>query len=163
MAAPYLVRIFSDLWVVPQHIVKDRLADGSWTLDPKTAVSAGPYKMESWERGKQLNLVANDKYTGPFPPMFDKIIVYFMDPSIRFTAYKNNELDIIGHLMLDDLTPAGMAEVNADPALKSALLAAYRAQPYAPPSAADSAAAIGPDAISALLHQGVLVRLSTST
>ncbi len=119
---PFLTKIFSALWIVPEHVVKDRLADGSWTLDPQTAVSAGPYKMESWERGKQLNLVANDKYTGPFPPMFDKIIVSFMDPSIRFTAYKNNELDIIGHLMLDDLTPAGMAEVMADPELKKQLI-----------------------------------------
>ena len=119
---PYLIKIFTDLWVVPQHIVKDRLADGAWALDPKTAVSAGPYKIESYERGKQVVMVANDKYTGPFPPMFDVIIDHFIDPQVRFTAYKNGELDIIGHLFDADLTPAAMAEVMADPALKEQLI-----------------------------------------
>jgi selenocysteine-specific elongation factor len=50
-------------------------------------------------------------------------------------------------------TPERQARVDA-------LLAAYRNQPYTPPSAADSAAMTGSDVISALLHQGVLVRLS---
>ncbi len=41
-----------------------------------------------------------------------------------------------------------------------ALLAAFRRQPYTPPSMAESAAATNPDTISALLYLGVLVRLS---
>lgn len=41
-----------------------------------------------------------------------------------------------------------------------ALLADYRRQAYTPPSAAESTAMVGPDVISALLHQGVLVRLN---
>jgi selenocysteine-specific elongation factor len=41
-----------------------------------------------------------------------------------------------------------------------ALLAAYHKQPYTPPSAADSAAMTSPDIVSALVSQGIIVRLS---
>jgi selenocysteine-specific elongation factor len=48
----------------------------------------------------------------------------------------------------------------AQQARVDALLAAYRRQPYTPPSAAESAAMTSPDIISALLHQGTLARLN---
>ncbi len=69
--APFLIKQFAALWVVPKHIVKDPKADGSWALDPTKAVSAGPYKFDHWTKGKELVWVANDKYTGPFPPMME--------------------------------------------------------------------------------------------
>jgi selenocysteine-specific elongation factor len=40
------------------------------------------------------------------------------------------------------------------------LLAAFRREPFTPPSVAESTAMTGPDILSALLYQGVLVRLS---
>ena len=80
---PFLVKQFADLWVAPKHIVKDRLADGSWALDPATAVSAGPYKLDHWDKGKEIVWVANDKYTGPYRPMMDKIVISFMTPEVR--------------------------------------------------------------------------------
>jgi selenocysteine-specific elongation factor len=40
------------------------------------------------------------------------------------------------------------------------LLAAFRQEPFTPPSVAESTAMTGPDILSALLYQGVLVRLS---
>ncbi|MCB0048271.1 MAG: peptide ABC transporter substrate-binding protein, partial [Caldilinea sp.] len=40
---PYLIKIMADAWVVPQHIVKDRLDDGTWALNPDNYVSAGPF------------------------------------------------------------------------------------------------------------------------
>ena len=48
--APFLVKQFADLWLAPKHIVKDRLADGSWALDQATAISAGPNKIDQWEK-----------------------------------------------------------------------------------------------------------------
>jgi selenocysteine-specific elongation factor len=50
-------------------------------------------------------------------------------------------------------TPAQQAKVDA-------LLAAFRKQPYTPPSMADSVAQTDPETLSALMHQGTLVRLS---
>ncbi|MGC8781786.1 MAG: SelB C-terminal domain-containing protein, partial [Anaerolineae bacterium] len=50
-------------------------------------------------------------------------------------------------------TPEQQARVNA-------LLAAFRRQPYTPPSMAEAVALADPDLVSALMHQGVLVRLN---
>ena len=120
--APFLVKMFADLWLAPKHIVKDRMADGSWALDPATAVSAGPYKLDHWTKGKEIVWVANDKYTGPYPPMMDEIVITFMTPEVRYNAYKNDELDIIGYGYEVDLPPAALAEVMANPETKKQLL-----------------------------------------
>jgi oligopeptide transport system substrate-binding protein len=121
-ATPYLAKIFADLWVVPKHIVKDRLDDGSWAFKQENWISPGPYKMESYTKGKELVFVANDMYTGPFPPMIDKIIITFMEPEVRWPAYKNGELDAIGGGYENDLPPSAMAEIMADPELKKQLI-----------------------------------------
>jgi ABC-type transport system substrate-binding protein len=119
---PYLIKIFADVWVVPKHIVKDRLNDGSWAFDKKNWVFAGPYKVESYTKGKELVFVANDKYTGPFPPMMDKIIINFMEPPARWAAYKNGELDAIGGGYQQDLPPSAMAEIMTNAELKKQLI-----------------------------------------
>jgi peptide/nickel transport system substrate-binding protein/oligopeptide transport system substrate-binding protein len=121
--APYLIKIMADVWVVPKHIVKDRLDDGSWAFKEENWVSCGPYKIEAYEKGKHLVFVANDKYTGPFPPLLDKIIVNFMEPEVRWTAYQNGELDAIGGGYQADLPPSAMAEIMADPELQKQLIA----------------------------------------
>ena len=64
---PVLI-LMADAWVVPQHVVKDRLNDGSWAFDPNNQVFGGPFKLESYEKGKQMVFVPNEKYTGPFKP-----------------------------------------------------------------------------------------------
>lgn len=119
---PFLIKIMADVWVVPQHIVKDRLDDGTWALKQENWVFAGPYKLESYEKGKQLVFVANDKYSGPFPPLADKLIYSFIDPAVRFAAYKNGELDAIGGGYTDDMPPSAIAEVMANPELKTQLV-----------------------------------------
>lgn len=115
---PYLVKIFADLWIVSKDVVKDRLSDGSWAFDKANWVFSGPYVIESWNKGKDIVIVANDKYTGPFPPMMDKIIFTFMDPNIRFNAFKNKELDVIGNGYEVDLPPAAVIEVSGNEELK---------------------------------------------
>jgi ABC-type transport system substrate-binding protein len=121
--APYLIKIMADVWVVPKHIVKDRLDDGTWAFNEENWVSCGPYIMEAYEKGKQLVFVANDKYTGPFPPLNDKIVVSFMEPEVRWTTYKNGELDAIGGGYQADLPPSAMAEIMANPELQKQLIA----------------------------------------
>ena len=119
---PYLIKIMADAWVVPQHIVKDRLDDGTWALKPENYVSAGPFVLESYEKGTRLTFIANDKYTGPYPPMVDKVIVEFMDPQVRFAAFQNGELDAVGGGYTDDLPPSAMAQIMADPDLQAELI-----------------------------------------
>ena len=117
---PYLVKLFADLWVVPQHVVKDRdtMAPGPPTQRPP--VLAGPYKMEKWEKGKEIVLTANDKYTGPYPPHAEKIDVIIMDPNVRFNAYKNGELDVIGHLFDSRLDALGHGRDDSRPRVEEA-------------------------------------------
>lgn len=115
--APYLIKIMADVWLVPAHIVQDRLDDGSWAFEEENWVSAGPYKLESYNRGRDITYVANDQYTGPFPAMLDKVIITFMAPETRFNAYKNNEVDAIGGGYQQDLPPAAIAEIMANPEL----------------------------------------------
>ena len=119
---PYLIKIMADAWVVPQHIVKDRLDDGTWALNPENYVSAGPFVLESYEKGTRLTFIANDKYTGPYPPMVDKVIIEFMDPQVRFAAFQNGELDAVGGGYTDDLPPSAMAQIMADPELQAELI-----------------------------------------
>lgn len=119
---PYLIRIMSDVWVVPQHIVKDRLDDGTWALKPENWVFAGPYKLETYDKGKQLVFVANDKYKGPHPPLLDKVVYKFIDPQVAFAAYRNGELDALGGEYTGDLPPSAMAEIMANPDLKKDLI-----------------------------------------
>ncbi len=120
---PYLIKLMADAWVMPKHVIQDRLNDGSWAFDPEKQVFAGPFRLESYEKGKQLNFVANEKYTGPHKPMIDKLTVVFMDPQVRFAAYKNNELDFIGGGYQQDLPPSAMAEIMANPDLQKELIA----------------------------------------
>ncbi len=119
---PYLIKIMADVWVTPKHIVKDRLDDGSWAFDENNYVFAGPYKLEAYNKGEEIIMVANDMYTGPFPPMVDEIIYSFMDPAVVWTAYQGDELDAIGGGYSADLPPSAMAEIMADPELKEQLI-----------------------------------------
>ena len=66
--------------------------------------------------------VPNDKYSGPFPPQMDKIVINFMDEQARWAAYKNGELDAIGGGYQADLPPSAMAEIMASPELKKQLI-----------------------------------------
>ena len=119
---PYLIKIFADLWVVPEHIVKDWLNDGSWAFDENNWISCNSFILESWDKGKELVFVANKKYTGPYPPMVEKVIVSIMEPEVRWNPYKNGELDYIGGGYENDLPPSAMAEIMADPELKKQLI-----------------------------------------
>ena len=119
---PYLYKLMADAWVVPQHVVKDRLNDGSWAFDPNNQVFGGPFKLESYEKGKQMVFVPNEKYTGPFKPMIEKLVVVFIEPEVRFAAYQNNELDYVGGSYTADSPPSAMAQIMADPNLQKELI-----------------------------------------
>ena len=62
---PYLPKIFAQVWVVPSHILKDRLDKGTWAMDQKNWVFAGPYKLVEWNKGKNM-VLARTKST-PVP------------------------------------------------------------------------------------------------
>ncbi|MCB9137347.1 MAG: peptide ABC transporter substrate-binding protein [Caldilineaceae bacterium] len=120
---PFLYKIMADVWVVPEHVVQDRLDDGSWAFDPEKQVFAGPFIVAEYDKGERIVFEANKTYTGPFKPFVDRIELIFMTPEVRFAAYKNDELDYIGGGYQQDLPPSAMAEVMANPDLTSQLIA----------------------------------------
>ncbi len=119
---PYLIKLMADVWLAPKHVVKDRLDDGTWSLNEENWVFAGPFKLESYDRGVQLVFVANDMYTGPYKPMVEKVIYKFIDASVRFVAYQNDEVDAMGGDYTSDLPPAAVAEIMANPELQKELI-----------------------------------------
>ena len=95
----------SDLWVVPQHIIKDRLNDGSWALDPKNWVFAGPYKLEARKRANNGLCAPTTSTPGPSADgQQDRLHAH--DPQVRFAAFKNGEVESFGGEYHDDLPPS---------------------------------------------------------
>ena len=119
---PYVPNLFALVYPVPKHIVKDRLADGSWALNEETRVSSAPFMIESYTKGVGIEVVPNPTYTGPYKAMVERVSVTFMDVSEQFNAYLNDELDVIGYAYEGVMNPAAMAQVMGDPDLKTQLL-----------------------------------------
>jgi len=121
---PYLPKIFAQVWVVPSHLLKDRLDKGTWAMDQKNWVFAGPYKLVEWNKGKNMVLAPNDKYTGPLKPMNDKIIATVttgVDAQAQWAMWKNGEIDVMGGGLSADLPLSAMEEIMANPELKKSL------------------------------------------
>lgn len=78
---------------VPQHIIDEH--GDSWTDTGETAVSNGPYVMESWEHDQSIVLVANPNYTSGDPVTIQRAEYrIFQDPTTQaYIAFENDELD----------------------------------------------------------------------
>lgn len=81
----------------------------------ETAVSSGPWILESFEPGKQIVLAANPTYKGYRPPRIKKIVGIYMDPATFFAAYQKGEIASVGY---EALTPADLELVMSDPVMK---------------------------------------------
>lgn len=81
----------------------------------ETAVSSGPWILESFEPGKQIVLAANPTYKGYRPPRRKKLIGIYMDPNTYFAAFQKGEIEAVGY---EQLTPADLELVLNDPVMK---------------------------------------------
>ena len=61
---PALIAQLVKLSIVPKAVV-EKMGDQAFNLAP---VGSGPYKLATWQKGIQSNLVANDAYWGGKPP-----------------------------------------------------------------------------------------------
>ena len=73
----------------------------------------GPFKIKSIEEGKRIVYEANANYWRGKPKLDRIEATYVTDEIQRFEAYKKGEFDIT------DVTPATIAQVEADPKLKA--------------------------------------------
>lgn len=77
----YFTRVYADELIdsgitpLPMHILKfvKDMRNAAFNTSP---VGNGPYTLEKWERGKSMELVANDKYYKGRPPL-DNVVFWF--------------------------------------------------------------------------------------
>jgi peptide/nickel transport system substrate-binding protein len=71
--------------ILPRHALLGEDLTSIWkdAIDnPKTGepIGSGPFLVEHWERGKQLTLVRNERYSGPHPAYLKRLVYRFRGP-----------------------------------------------------------------------------------
>ena len=89
---PYFDKLatFAALSPVKKDVVESN-PDG-WTLDPKTYVSTGPFKLKEWKSGSYLMLEKNENYWNKDAVKLDGIKCLLMqDQNAAFSAYESGD------------------------------------------------------------------------
>ena len=85
--------------LAPEHELskvapKDQAAQGYFS-DPNLLVTSGPFKLERWDRGRQMSLVPNPYYTLTDPPLLKRIIFRFITDHAEMVAQlKSGDIDV---------------------------------------------------------------------
>ena len=109
---PYLPAMA--IWSAPMHAKSlAQYGSGVYNVDPKTAVTCGPYMLEEFSPDRRVTMVANTNYTGNLKPMIDKIVSNIVTGGSDFARYQNGEIDTVASVSVGDVKA-----VLADPALK---------------------------------------------
>ncbi|MDW8465616.1 MAG: peptide-binding protein [Chloroherpetonaceae bacterium] len=108
---------FYDLMPVAKHIFEK--------IDPKELrtkaaelpiVGGGPFKVEKWERQKQLVLVSNPTSVLPHPAKVQRLIFRIIpEYTTRLTAFKAGDVDVL--MSAGGISPKDTLEVLQNPAL----------------------------------------------
>jgi ABC-type transport system substrate-binding protein len=114
---PFLGLIAADIYVVPPHMVQQHGDD--WSLDPATALSSGPFLLESWDKGRQVVFSKNPNYRGPSAAYWQQIVYLIGADEAVFPAYENGEIDLIERGYEQVISPADQARIMSDPALSA--------------------------------------------
>ena len=88
--------------LVPAHVAK-RVGwnTGFDRFDPDVVVSNGPFRIESYNPGRDITLVRNERYWGT-PAHLDRIVFRFTAQDVAPTAFQNGEGDLVtGHAIPD--------------------------------------------------------------
>jgi oligopeptide transport system substrate-binding protein len=97
---PHLLA-FSATYPVPRHAVE--IHGEAWT---EVAVTNGPFRLESWQRGQSVVLMRNPEYHGRFKGNVQQLEVFLLaDPSAPLAMYEADDLDTV---YLWDLPPLEM-------------------------------------------------------
>ncbi|MFN8678714.1 MAG: ABC transporter substrate-binding protein [Thermomicrobiales bacterium] len=114
---PFLGLIAADIYVVPPHMVEEHGDD--WSLDPATALSCGPFTLETWDKGRQVVFAKNPNYTGPSAAYWQQIVYLIGADEAVFPAYENGEIDLIERGYEQIISPADQARIMSDPVLSA--------------------------------------------
>ena len=114
---PFLGLIAADIYVVPPHMVQEHGDD--WSLDPSTALSCGPFTLETWDKGRQVIFTKNPNYAGPSAAYWQQIVYLIGADEAVFPAYENGEIDLIERGYEQVISPADQARIMSDPVLSA--------------------------------------------
>jgi peptide/nickel transport system substrate-binding protein len=97
---PALIAQLVKLSIVPKAVV-EKMGDQAFNLAP---VGSGPYKLATWQKGVQSNLVANDAYWGGKPPFKTATFRVVPDVATRVADLRTGRADIVRQLGPDEAT-----------------------------------------------------------
>ena len=102
---PYFDKLatFAALSPVKKDVVESN-PDG-WTLDPKTYISTGPFKLKEWKAGSYLLLEKNENYWNKDAVKLDGIKCLLMqDQNAAFSAYESGDALMIKDIPTQEIT-----------------------------------------------------------
>jgi len=102
---PYFDKLaaFAALSPVKKDVVEAK-PDG-WTLDPKTYISTGPFKLAEWKSGSYLMLEKNENYWNKDAVKLDSIKCLLMeDQNAAFSAYESGDALMIKDIPTQEIT-----------------------------------------------------------
>ena len=102
---PYFDKLatFPALSPVKKDVVEAN-PDG-WTLDPKTYISSGPFKLTEWKSGSYLMLEKNENYWNKDAVKLDGIKCLLMqDQNAAFSAYESGDALMIKDIPTQEIT-----------------------------------------------------------
>lgn len=73
-----------------------------WT-EPETFIGTGPFAYESWERGQEIHLVANDEYWGGRPNIDRLVYRWVEDDTSRVIGLESGDFDMILGVPVNDV------------------------------------------------------------
>ena len=103
--APYFDRLaaFAALSPVKKDVVEAN-PDG-WSLDPKTYISTGPFKLTEWKQGSYLLVTKNENYWNKDAVKLDGIKCLLMqDQNAAFSAYESGDALMIKDIPTQEIT-----------------------------------------------------------
>lgn len=95
---PALFAQLVKLSIVPKAVV-EKVGDQKFNLEP---VGSGPYKLQSWQKGVQTALVANDAYWRGKPPFPSVTFRVVPDVATRVADLRTGRADVVRQLGPDE-------------------------------------------------------------
>lgn len=69
----------------------------------QTSVGTGPYKLAEWQRGSQIQLVANPSYWGGKPPYQRVVVRHFEDAAAQLLSLRRGDIDCAFNLLPEQI------------------------------------------------------------
>ena len=98
--------LHTDTVPVPKHLLEnaDRATLRGHDINSKDPMENGPFKMVKWDRGQQVVLEANEKYTGPNKPRMKRVILRVIpEYSTRLLELERGGIDMMDGLQIADV------------------------------------------------------------